>query len=260
MQQAKDPAEEQLSASNSKEALLIIEDEEALGEGLRFNFEAEGFDVVWEKDGLAGMAAIANLHESLTVVILDLMLPELDGYEILRRTREIAEQIPIIVLSAKSLETDKIKALELGADDYVTKPFSLVELILRVKGISKRKKWYKNSLNDTKIQLGKANFSSQKLTVETADGAVTRISPTEVLLAQTFLDFENKIVTRAELLEKVWHYDAKMETRTVDVFVSKLRKYIEENPAKPKHLLSVRGVGYAYVTDANLREQLRARG
>lgn len=242
--------------SNSKETLLMIEDEESLGEGLCFNFEAEGFEVAWMRDGFTGMEAIKRMHEKLTVVILDLMLPEMDGYEILRRTREIAEQIPIIVLSAKSLESDKIKALELGADDYVTKPFSLVELMLRVKGISKRRKWYKSAASEAKLKMGTASFSAQKLSVEWSEGKSARVSPTEILLVQTFLENENQILSRADLLEKVWHYDSKMETRTVDVFVSKLRKYIEENPAKPKSLISVRGVGYAYVTDDALREQL----
>lgn len=241
--------------SSSKDTLLIVEDEESIGEGLRFNFEAEGYDVIWIKDGFEAMRYISANAQNLSTIILDLMLPELDGFELLKRTRNIAEQIPIVVLSAKSLDSDKIRALELGADDYVTKPFSLVEFLLRVKGLSKRRKWYRNSATDAKVKLGKAVFNIQKLCVETTSGATARISPTEGLLVQAFLDNENKILTRADLLESVWHYDARTETRTVDVFVSKLRKYAEDNPAKPEFLLSVRGVGYAYVTDPKIRAQ-----
>ena len=242
--------------SNSKEILLLVEDEEAIGEGLKFNFEHEGYEVIWVKNGSQAYTYIAQNHINLSVILLDIMLPEMDGLEILKRTREIAEQIPIVILSAKSQEGDKIKALGLGADDYVTKPFNLVELMLRIKGLSKRRRWYKNIESDTFLTLGKAQFNLKTLTVRTADASNARISPTEGLLAQTFADNENKILTRSDLLEKVWNYDSKMETRTVDVFVSKLRKLIELDVSSPQYLISVRGVGYAYVTDNDTREKL----
>jgi two-component system alkaline phosphatase synthesis response regulator PhoP len=244
---------------NSKEICLLIEDEEAIGEGLKFNFEAEGYQVEWFKDGLLAMKFIENSHQAVSIILLDLMLPELDGFEILERTRLIAEQVPILVLSAKGLENDKVRAFELGADDYVTKPFSLLELIHRVKGLVKRKKWYKASELPAEIGFGDAVFDTRNLCLRHGDGLTTRLSPTEGLLIQVFLENENRVISRVELLQKVWNYEARTETRTLDVFVAKLRKYIEENPAKPQYLLNVRAVGYAYVTDFNLRSQLAGK-
>jgi DNA-binding response OmpR family regulator len=235
---------------------LIVEDEETIGEGLKFNFEAEGFEVVWARDGAEGIAAIESLHRELVCILLDLMLPEIDGFEVLRRTRSIAEQIPILVLSAKSLETDKVRALELGADDYVTKPFSLLELLLRVRGLAKRRRWYKDQEPGEIIRFGRGRIDARTLAVTLPDGSPVRASPTELHLAQVFLENPNKVLTRAELLERVWNYDSKMETRTVDVFVGKLRRFAEANPSRPDYLISVRGVGYAYVTDPRLKDQL----
>ncbi|MES2616027.1 MAG: response regulator transcription factor [Bdellovibrionota bacterium] len=233
--------------SNSKDYLLIIEDEEAIGEGLLFNFEAEGFEVKLVTDGLEGLQFIRENHEKISLVILDLMLPKIDGYGVLEQTRILAERIPILILSAKSMQDDKIKAFELGADDFVTKPFNLSEIILRVKRLVKRRKWSKDETESLKKSFGDSIFDSERLTIEKKSGEIFRISPTEGLLIQILIDNENKILTRSELLQKVWQYEAAIETRTVDVFMGKLRKYIEKNPAKPEYLISVRGVGYTYV-------------
>lgn len=234
--------------SNSKDYLLIIEDEESIGEGLLFNFEAEGFDVKLIDDGLEALHFLRENHEKISLIILDLMLPKLDGYKILEQTRILAERIPILILSAKSAHDDKIKAFELGADDFVTKPFNLSELILRVKRLVQRRKWYKNENNSIKKTFGDSLFDSGRLIIEKKNGETFRISPTEGHLIQILLENESKILTRPELLQKVWQYEASIETRTVDVFIGKLRKYIEKNPAKPEYIISVRGVGYSYVT------------
>ena len=245
---------DQHSMSNSKESLLIIEDEEAIGEGLLFNFEAEGFEVKLISDGLEGLNYIRDHHESISLVILDLMLPKVDGYGILSQTRVLAERIPILILSAKSMPDDKIKAFELGADDFVTKPFGLAEIILRVKRLVQRRKWAKDDANFIKKPFGDSLFDSERLIVENKDGESYRISPTEGLLIQILIENENKILTRSELLQKVWQYEAIIETRTVDVFIGKLRKYIEKNPAKPEYIISVRGVGYSYISKKDDRK------
>ncbi len=242
--------------SNSKDLVVLVEDEEALGEGLLFNFEAEGYEVQWQNDGIKGMKYIAENHASTSLIVLDLMLPGLDGFEILKRTREIAERIPIIVLSAKSLESDKLHAFELGADDYVIKPFSLAELLMRMRTLIKKSQWYKEKNVSDSYQAGDATFFPEKLVVKKSDGVSERLSPTEGLLLQTFIENENKILTRADLLDKVWNQQKTMQTRTVDVFVSKLRKHIETDAAAPRFLLSLRSVGYAYVTDPGLRKEL----
>ena len=238
--------------SNSKDYLLIIEDEEAIGEGLLFNFEAEGYEVKLIPDGLEALSFIRENHEKISLIILDLMLPKLDGYGILEQTRILAERIPILILSAKSMQDDKIKAFELGADDFVTKPFGLSEIILRVKRLVQRRKWTKDETISIKKPFGDSIFDSEKLTIEKKDGEIFRISPTEGLLVQILIDNESKILTRPELLQKVWQYEVAIETRTVDVFMGKLRKYIEKNPAKPEYIISVRGVGYTYVTKKDM--------
>jgi len=244
-----DYIKEQHFMSNSKDFLLIVEDEESIGEGLKFNFEAEGFEVIIISDGLEAVEFIKTNFEKISTIVLDIMLPQLDGYEILKKTRILAERIPILVLSAKSLENDRIKAFELGADDYVTKPFNLSEIILRVKRLVQRKKWYKTDGIQTPKKFGLYIFDPERLTITRNDGVLHRISPTEGLLVQVFLENENKILTRNDLLQKVWQYDAIIETRTVDVFVGKLRKYIEKNAAKPEFIISVRGVGYTYISE-----------
>lgn len=233
--------------SNSKNFLLIVEDEESISDGLQYNFEQEGFSVHVIQDGLEAIDFIKSNHEKISTILLDLMLPQLDGYDILKQTRQYAERIPILILSAKSMEQDKIHAFELGADDFVTKPFHLSEIILRVKRLVARRKWYQSDESCPKKTFGNALFDSKQLTIEKKDtGEVFRLSPTEGMLIQIFLDNENKILTRMELLQKVWQYEGMIETRTVDVFVGKLRKYVEKNPAKPEHLISVRSMGYRY--------------
>jgi two-component system alkaline phosphatase synthesis response regulator PhoP len=234
--------------SNFKDFLLILEDEEALAEGLLFNFQAEGFEVHLLSNGTDGVEFIAKHHTRLCAIILDLMLPQLDGYEVLKRTRKWAPRLPILVLSAKSLENERILALELGADDYVTKPFSLFELILRVKRLVQKHKWQGPPQKQQRTtSFGTLLFDPQELRLVTPDGLCSyRISPTEGLLIEVFLANQNKTLTRTHLLQQVWQYNKAIETRTVDVFVAKLRKYIEKNAAKPRFITSVRGVGYRY--------------
>jgi two-component system alkaline phosphatase synthesis response regulator PhoP len=242
--------------SNLKELLVLVEDEEILGEALVFNLESEGYEVKWFQEGQAALNFITTKHANIAAIVLDLMLPGVDGFEILKRTRVLAEQIPIAILSAKSLESDKIAAFEYGADDYVTKPFSLPELLMRLRVLIKKTAWYRNKPTPENLLAGHSSFALDRLVVEQPNGQSTRLSPTEGLLLKTFLDNPNKIFTRAELLEKVWNHQKTLQTRTVDVFVSKLRKLIEPNPTAPMYLLSQRSIGYTYVTDEKLRKEL----
>lgn len=245
--------------SSSKEHVVLVEDEQTLGEGLVYNFEAEGYATSWLRDGVSGMNFIENNYNDFALIVLDLMLPGIDGFEILKRTREIAERVPIIVLSAKGMESDKISAFELGADDYVVKPFSLSELLMRMRTLIKKSAWYKNGTVAKECIAGDAIFFPEKLMLKRHDGTSVRLSPTEGLLLQTFLDNENRILTRTDLLEKVWNHQKFLQTRTVDVFVSKIRKHIESYTGSPHYLLSLRSVGYAYVTDENLRRELESK-
>lgn len=249
--------------SPSKEALLIIEDEESIAEGLQFNFEREGFDVFLASDGRSGINLIRDSEHPIHLVVLDLMLPELDGFEVLRQTRTWAEGLPILVLSARSSEADRIKALELGADDFVAKPFSLQELLLRVRSLLKRSSWIRQQGwvqggESSAVSFATGSFSPETLTFSSQLGQKTRLSPTEAALLLAFAAKPNIIQSRQQLLQQVWHYEPGTATRTVDVFVSKLRKIVETNDRKPEFVLSIRGAGYAYVTDAGMRRTLGA--
>jgi DNA-binding response OmpR family regulator len=247
MQQVMGLTKEPPFMSNLNEHLLIIEDEESIGEGLKFNFEKEGFSVAWIQNGDEGLNYIQSQAKDISIILLDLMLPQKDGFSILKQTRTFAEQVPILVLSAKSLEHDKIQAFELGADDYVTKPFSLSELILRVRSLLKRRKWYRSLEQKATYIIGDQIFCPSRLTIQNPLGDVTQVSPTEGLLLKVFLDNPETVFSRSDLLKYVWHHEsAHIETRTVDMFVSKLRRYVEENPSHPKYLISIRGVGYMF--------------
>ena len=234
--------------SNFKGKLLLVEDEPAIGETLQFNLVSEGFEVDWKRDGLTAFDALCSDANQYDAVILDLMLPHLSGFEILARIRPLAERLPILVLSARSLDLDKVKALELGADDYVTKPFSLNELILRAHGLVRRGQWARESqrtLQDT-FKLGGAEFSPATHTVVSAAGEKVKITPTEMLLAKTFASNPGRVLSRQELLESVWQYSSGTETRTVDVFVAKLRRYTDSNKATESAIETVRGLGYIH--------------
>ena len=231
-----------------KDWILIVEDEDSISEGLKFNFEKAGYKVTVISDGMEALEFLKSNHTKLSVIILDLMLPSLDGYEILKSVRQFAKCLPILVLSARSLEVDRIQAFENGADDYVIKPFSLAELLLRIKNLVQRGNFYRNESKKAheKIVFGEGYFYPKSLHIEDSLGEKHKLSPTEGLLCQTFLSHPSHALSRSQLLKFVWNYEVTVETRTVDVFVGKIRKYIEKNPAHPKHLISVRGIGYQY--------------
>lgn len=243
--------------SNFAGQVLLVEDEPIVGETLCFNLEAEGFSVRWIQHGGKALEWICENFDEPGVIVLDLMLPGVDGFTILQKVRHLAEKTPIIVLSAKNAEESRVRAFELGADDYVTKPFSLAELILRVKGLEKRRQWYADSiLPDEVLVLGNCRFYPGRLVLERDGGESIRLSPMLGMLVRTFLANPNRILSRPELLRKVWQHEGVQQTRTVDVFVSKLRRYVEQDPTNPEFLVSVRSAGYAYVTDPEVRLEL----
>lgn len=249
--------------STSKPRLVLVEDEEALGEGLSFNFEREGYEVEWHTNGAEAQDYILANLGTIDVVVLDLMLPGVDGFEILKSIRQRADFVPILVLSARSLEMDKVRALALGADDYVTKPFSLPELILRIHGLIKRTRQIKGqakSLFDSRpVPFGLGVFHPESQMFLTKGGESVKLSPTEVSLLSVLASHENTVLTRNQLLQDVWQYQAGTETRTVDVFIGKLRRLAEENESLPQFIISVRGIGYAYVTSQEMRATLRSK-
>lgn len=215
-----------------------------LAKGLQFNLEREGYDVTLADNGESALEFLAQ--ENFNLMILDVMLPKLGGIEVAKRIREKDIRFPILMLSAKSTDEDRRLGLEVGADDYLVKPFHLPELLLRIKGILRRWEWYKEPVQDQEtFHFGKMwiNFGTGK-----AKGCAGEFQLTakEALVMKLLVSKEEEVVTREELLEKVWGFDPKTETRTIDNFIVRLRKYFEKKPQSPRHIITVREKGYHF--------------
>ncbi len=224
--------------------ILLVEDEESLAVGLEYNLTDEGYLVDWAKDGKHALKLYEQNNYDL--IVLDIMLPYFDGFEIADKVRQSTPQMPILMLTARTSAEDKVKGLEHGADDYMTKPFHLEELLARIKGMLKRKAWYKNA-SEIKpvIKFGKCevNFENYKCSVGAKKFTLTQ---REAMMLKYLVERKGKIISRKELLENVWHTSSDIETRTVDIFISRLRKYFEPDPNNPVHIKSVRGTGYSF--------------
>lgn len=224
--------------------ILLVEDEEALAVGLEFNLTEEGYSVIRAEDGRKALELFEK--QEFDLIILDIMLPYYDGFEIARIVRQKSPQIPILMLTAKSSPEDLVHGLALGADDYLTKPFHLEELLARVKGMLRRKMWYKD-VSDIRSVF---RFGDNEVNFEnfTAHNKKTSFQLTmhEARLLKYLIENKNKIVSRKELLEHVWNISSDIDTRTVDNFISRLRKYFEPNPTKPIYFKSVRSAGYMF--------------
>ncbi len=222
--------------------ILIIEDDQALALGLRINLEAEGYEVIHAASAEDGLSILDNASADL--VVLDLMLPGMDGVEALRRIRGENLKLPVLILTARSSVDEKVEGLKAGADDYLTKPFHLEEFLLRVRRMLDRYQWYKP---EDVLQIGGTRVDFNTLEITDKNGAISRITPHEANLIQYLTLHQSRIVTRAELLKNVWGLDPDIETRTVDTFISRIRRYIEQDPSKPEHIISIRGKGYRLV-------------
>ena len=225
--------------------ILVVEDEENLHEALKLNLEMEGCEVTSAFDGNQALKAVAN--EYFDLIILDVMIPEIDGIRVLETIRVNNNDVPVLILSAKNSSADKILGLKKGADDYLTKPFNLEELLLRVaKLIHKNKKLLvKESIGDT-YQFGnnKIDFKAQLATTYT--GQTVELSKKETMLLKLLIENKGDVVTREKILQVVWGYNVYPTTRTIDNFILNFRKYFEADSRNPKHIHSVRGVGYKY--------------
>ncbi len=230
--------------SYKESKILLVEDEKTLAVGLEFNLVEEGYLVEWAKDGREAISLFKS--GNFDMIILDIMLPYFDGFEIAEIVRKANPQMPILMLTARTSKGDKVKGLELGADDYITKPFHLKELLLRVKGMLKRKAWYKEvTLNQPKISFGNNEINFENLKCKCGNKEL-KLTPHEAMVLKYLVNNKGKIVSRKELLEKVWHLNPDIETRTVDIFISRLRNYFEEDPSNPIYIKSVRGAGYIF--------------
>ena len=227
-----------------KHRILLVEDEVNLAIGLQYNLTEEGYIVELAKDGREALKLFET--KKVDLIILDIMIPYIDGFEIARRVRKKDPQMPILMLTARTTREDKVKGLELGADDYITKPFNLEELLLRLKGMLKRKKWYKNVTAVKPVVsfgMNKINFENLGCSNKKND---FKLTPQEAMVMKYLIQNKGKIVSRKELLENVWNMNPDIETRTVDNFIARLRKYFEVDPSKPVYIKSVRSAGYLF--------------
>ncbi len=230
---------------SQKSSILLVEDEENLHETLKLNLELEGYEVTSAYDGIAAMKAFRA--EYFDLIILDIMLPEMDGISVMESIRVSNVEVPVLMLSARNTSSDKILGLKKGADDYMTKPFNLEELLLRVdKLIIKNKRIQDVShVGDTYAFGGHTvDFKAQGATL--ANGQKIELSKKEAMLLKLLLEHKNEVVTREKILQTVWGYNVYPTTRTIDNFILNFRKYFEADSRNPKFFHSVRGVGYRY--------------
>lgn len=233
--------------------ILIVEDEAAIADGLKFNFEQEGYDVIAVGNGHAALEQFDKRGNTFDLVVLDLMLPGMSGYETCQEIRKRNNQIPILVLSARTLAEDKTKAFDCGSDQYMTKPFALPELLSRVRNLLERRSQGMPPVptaND-----GRANepFEFDNIRIDfgkfevTVNEKVHNLTTMEMQLLRYFVEHDDTVLARSQILEDVWEETADLTTRTIDNFVMRLRRVIEKDHANPQHILSVRGTGYRFI-------------
>ncbi len=232
--------------------ILVVEDEAHLAIGIKYNLEAEGYDVSTVADGQAALKTFVDDPRGVDLVILDLMLPGMSGYAVCEALREKGSSVPILMLSARTLVEDRVRGYDVGADQYLQKPFDLEELLSMVRNLLSRRQRSMPLARTQELGPGYqfaggrviVNFETFEVSV---DSKPLRLTSTEMKLLRYFVENEGKVVTRSELLEEVWGLSRIPTTRTVDNFIVNLRKYFERNPARPQHFLSVRGTGYRFL-------------
>ena len=223
--------------------ILLVEDEPKMQQVIKENLELEGYTLDVAGDGKIGLEKI--LSNSYCLILLDVMLPQMSGLDVCRKTREKGISTPIIFLTAKGEEIDKVVGLELGADDYVTKPFGLRELLARTKAVLRRSEGSTGG-PDEKIKLGPVEVDFRTYTASRA-GTILQMTPKEFELLKFLWQHRNQSVSRDQLLRNVWGYDENLSTRTIDTFILKLRQKIEGDPAKPAHIITIHGLGYKLI-------------
>ncbi len=233
--------------------ILIVEDEGPLALGLKFNFEQEGYDVLHAGDGPTALNYFRDETKPIDLVILDLMLPGMSGYETCRAIRQIDELVPILTLSARSLSEDRTLAFDAGTDQYMTKPFKLPELLSRVRNLLSRSARTGQTPRPAEPPASNSTFDFNSVHVDfdkfevTVGDKVHSLTTQEMQLLRYFITHEGKVLSRLDILDDAWDHNPDVTARTIDNFVLRLRRMIETNPAEPRHILSVRGTGYRFV-------------
>jgi DNA-binding response OmpR family regulator len=244
---------------SSQPLIVVVEDEDHLAEGLLFNLQAEGYRTHHEADGDSALAWLLSTEEAPAAVLLDVMLPGRDGFSIVRAVRDAGRYTPVLLLTARGRTEDIVEGFAAGADDYLPKPFDLNILFARLSSLLRRMSWQVTDTPATTTRPASQTYSLNRRTVdfmaleilvpEAIDQPARTIHLTlmEADLLRYLLDHPNKIIARKELLENVWKVKEDTDTRAIDNFIVRLRRYLESDPAKPAHLLTVRGIGYKFV-------------
>ena len=236
--------------------ILVVEDEKHLGVGIKYNLEAEGYRVTLVEDGPTALRLFGQSGQGIDLIILDLMLPGMSGYAVCEAVRGLGSRIPILMLSARTLAEDRTRGFNVGANQYMSKPFELDELLSRVKNLMQL---YKSTIAADALatpaanprQVTRADFGRLSVDFQThqatADGQTVRMTSKELRLLKYFVENPERVISRGELLSEVWEMNGNLQTRAVDQFVVRLRKIIEPDPANPQHLLTIRDAGYRFV-------------
>lgn len=234
-----------MSVKEKKASVLVVEDEESLREALKLNLELEGYEVTTADNGPSVLKLVKN--EYFDLIILDIMLPDMDGITVCETIRMQHNDVPIMFLSARNTSADRVEGLKKGGDDYLTKPFNLEELLLRVDKLIVKNKKIKDPQSVTDVyefEGGKIDFAAHTCTGQ--DGSSYELSKKEAALLKLLVEHEGEVVSREQILQIVWGYNVYPTTRTIDNFILNFRKYFEIDSRNPKHFHSVRGIGYKF--------------
>ena len=240
--------------SNQRSHILVVEDEKHLGVGIKYNLEAENYRVTLVEDGPTALRLIDGAVDSIDLIVLDLMLPGMSGYTVCETLRDGGIEIPVLMLSARTLAEDRTRGFDAGANQYMSKPFELDELLSRVKNllqVSGRRK--KSEIKQPRQVINTIEFGKVKVDFEThevfVDDVAVRMTPKELKLLQYFIENNGRVISRDELLREVWGVSGNLQTRAVDQFIARLRKHIEPDSTVPIHLLTIRDAGYRFVLE-----------
>jgi len=238
--------------------VLIVEDEAHIADGLRFNLESEGHSVEVAGDGERALELLLEKREDFDAVVLDVMLPGKDGFEVASALRAAKQYVPVLMLTARGRPEDVLKGFASGADDYLPKPFELAILLARLQGLLRRREWARHTHHETPKPAAEADYDVFTFNGRTVDFGKLEIRRNSDSIQLTLMETEllrhlirnhGRIVSRKSILEEVWGLHEDTDTRAIDNFIVRLRRYIEDDPAKPQHLLTVRGVGYRFVAE-----------
>jgi DNA-binding response OmpR family regulator len=239
--------------------IVVVEDEEHLAQGLLFNLQAEGYRTHQESDGDAALSYLTETKDPIAAVVLDCMLPGADGFTIVRALRKAERYTPVLMLTARSRPEDVLEGLDAGADDYLAKPFDLSILLARVKSLLRRTAWQRTQPSETAAAPEQpepnAEYSFNHRTIRfdhlelIAPNRTTHLTVMEADLLRHLTEHEGQIVSRKDILEQVWRVHEDTDTRAIDNFIVRLRRYIEDDPATPQHLVTVRGIGYRFIAN-----------